>query len=469
MEVKSNCFCLEAVSGNEFGDTQLRCGCLVHHDCLVQYVKSHLGDRLSLFSSAHKHDEIEMLRCAIFCPYTFAGSCKGSKQSNSMSVLSIRTSSSLELAIQDQIIESVKTDAVNFISVQELDFLVNFEEKHSNNFAHRLQMSDVDKVRRWAKESTTTTPISKSATSLYADDIKTEAYVKATTKACPSCQTRGTHYHGHHCHHISPSNGCMGCGTNYCYRCLSTEKDNLLATGESFRCLCGSWTNFCSTENIQRYTVAEPYPHDSRCGCAFCPDCSPSKPCNYCDGRCVVCCGALLSSPLFSSHPSALPFIPVTNHSPFHRISAARPEGTLVEGGDETSRSDSGREMLRGCPAAGRLPTGRRAGGREAAPLRAGSDSRRRALPQNRRWSRSPALPLQERRQRRRDGDAGLAPDAPVRHRGAGGGGCERKHRTGLRRGHRERRRSPEAAPSRGRCERRAEEERRVHRPHDLR
>lgn len=39
-------------------------------------------------------------------------------------------------------------------------------------------------------------------------------------KLCPRCHTRGVHYRGHHCHHISPGTGCLGCGIHYCYVCL---------------------------------------------------------------------------------------------------------------------------------------------------------------------------------------------------------------------------------------------------------
>lgn len=287
----SNCFCLETVSGREFGDIQLRCSCFVHHDCLVQYIQSQLGDRESLFSSIQKNNEEEMLHCAIICPYTYSGTCRRSQHSNGMLSLSIRTSSSLEFPID---CEADASFAVNYISVQELNYLVNFEEKYSEKFQQQLRISDVDKIRRWIKECATTVhskPKKPERSLCTADEIKTEMFVDATTKACPSCGTRGTHFHGHHCHHISPSGGCAGCGTNYCYRCLSTEEDNLRSTGCSSQCLCGSWSTFCANEGIERFVVAEPYPHDSRCGCSFCPDCSPGKKCDQCSGHCVVCLG----------------------------------------------------------------------------------------------------------------------------------------------------------------------------------
>jgi len=68
----------------------------------------------------------------------------------------------------------------------------------------------------------------------------TDAFIIATTKACPNqaCRMRVTHYHGHSCHHIMPTpfcnscqryacvhgkRGCPGCGLHYCYRCEQTE------------------------------------------------------------------------------------------------------------------------------------------------------------------------------------------------------------------------------------------------------
>eukprot|EP01035_Chromulina_nebulosa_P036198 gene36198-48743_t len=293
----SNCFCLETVSGREFGDIQLRCSCFVHHDCLVQYIQSQLSDRESLFSSIQKNNEEEMLHCAVICPYTYSGTCRRSQHSNGMLSLSIRTSSSLEFPID---CEADASFAVNYISVQELNYLVNFEEKYSEKFQQQLRISDVDKIRRWIKECATTVhskPKKPERSLCTADEIKTEMFVDATTKACPSCGTRGTHFHGHHCHHISPSGGCAGCGTNYCYRCLSTEEDNLRSTGCSSQCLCGSWSTFCANEGIERFVVAEPYPHDSRCGCSFCPDCSPGKKCDQCSGHCVVCLGIVPPGP----------------------------------------------------------------------------------------------------------------------------------------------------------------------------
>lgn len=169
-----------------------------------------------------------------------------------------------------------------------------------------------------------------------------DPYVKATTKACPTCTFRSSHYHGHQCHHISPvtrfvwcifSNmlfinthvvfncfsivqnskqlmtvcyivyiiwnyilfrGCPNCHVSYCYKCLSTETSNLKERGNYNSCKCGYWSNFCSTlkdkEDVKNNVIMdEGIPRDKRCGCAFCSECSYKKPCSSCSGDCSVC------------------------------------------------------------------------------------------------------------------------------------------------------------------------------------
>ena len=129
----------------------------------------------------------------------------------------------------------------------------------------------------------------------------TDAYICATTKTCPSCNMRATHYHGHACHHISPSGGCPSCGTHYCYKCQSTADENILMRGTENSCVCGFWSNFCGTfknkKDIDMYLVTLPYPHDSRCGCAICPECKENAPCSLCSGHCDVCLGNIYSGP----------------------------------------------------------------------------------------------------------------------------------------------------------------------------
>ena len=119
------------------------------------------------------------------------------------------------------------------------------------------------------------------------DSSGTDAYIDATSKACPRCGFRISHYHGHACHHIRPGTGCTNCGHHFCYRCLRPGH-----SGSACGCRL-----FCDNSNIQSCLVQEPYPHDSRCSCPICPDCRPRQPCPQCDGNCVVCQGAVPHGP----------------------------------------------------------------------------------------------------------------------------------------------------------------------------
>ena len=62
-----------------------------------------------------------------------------------------------------------------------------------------------------------------------ASDEASMALINATTKPCPHCQFRVSHYHGHACHHIQPGGGCPSCHKHFCYVCLgkSREEKNL--------------------------------------------------------------------------------------------------------------------------------------------------------------------------------------------------------------------------------------------------
>ena len=97
--------------------------------------------------------------------------------------------------------------------------------------------------------------------------------------------------------------GCPNCGQHFCYKCNNSEIQNLQERGNKTKCLCGGWSNFCSTENLIENIAICPYPHDIRCGCPFCPDCSFGDPCTQCSGdgggqgTCVVCLGFVSPGP----------------------------------------------------------------------------------------------------------------------------------------------------------------------------
>ena len=113
-------------------------------------------------------------------------------------------------------------------------------------------------------------------------------FINITSKGCPHCGYRITHYHGHACHHIRPGSGCPNCGTHFCYSCLQ-----LGHSGTDCGCRL-----FCSNDAILEHLERDPYPHDSRCSCPICPDCRPRRPCAQCDGNCCVCRGLIRPGPM---------------------------------------------------------------------------------------------------------------------------------------------------------------------------
>ena len=72
------------------------------------------------------------------------------------------------------------------------------------------------------------------------------------------------------------------------------------------------------SQGVMAHLSLIPVPHDTRCGCVFCPDCSCTTvsnksdglkevvphPCANCDGTCVVCIGVVSHSTAVSVHQS---------------------------------------------------------------------------------------------------------------------------------------------------------------------
>ena len=62
----------------------------------------------------------------------------------------------------------------------------------------------------------------------------------------------------------------------------------------TYRCYFSALpNNHLKNDGVLKHITKEPYPHDSRCGCVFCPDCKPGQRCALCDGSCVVCQGVV--------------------------------------------------------------------------------------------------------------------------------------------------------------------------------
>jgi hypothetical protein len=94
----------------------------------------------------------------------------------------------------------------------------------------------------------------------------------ATSKACPFCSIRISHYRGHASHHITPGGGCPSCHNHFCYSCLGHRGVGAAWKGcpNGCRLLC-----------------------DDTCSCADCPDCQRGTPCVFCSypshTECRVC------------------------------------------------------------------------------------------------------------------------------------------------------------------------------------
>lgn len=130
------------------------------------------------------------------------------------------------------------------------------------------------------------------------DEMATAFLIRVTSKGCPNprCEQRISHYHGHACHHISPAtNGCPACHQHFCYVC--GRPHGTPGGGFVRNRLCTHGSSFCNNRELLANLVMEPYPHDRRCGCPICPNCKPHKPCEQCDGHCVVCQGVVPPGP----------------------------------------------------------------------------------------------------------------------------------------------------------------------------
>ena len=107
------CFCYVEKAGRGAGDIRLGCMCLVHYDCLVQYIRSQLGDRSSLLNSMSRDESMDdhqdpqsKSKKGIVCPFysPYGNMCKfiapnvgedliGNSSSSSSSSSSIDSSS----------------------------------------------------------------------------------------------------------------------------------------------------------------------------------------------------------------------------------------------------------------------------------------------------------------------------------------------------------------------------------------
>ena len=147
---------------------------------------------------------------------------------------------------------------------------------------------------KWHKGETCAAAEASRKKSADADGLRIQAY----SKPCPNCNVLGQHFHGHHCHHISPGTGCPQCRTHYCYGCAAYTVQGRKIIGPRSEDGSGNcqknqrhtlYCNFLFLDN--NIDKSNGWPLDARCGCAICPFCRPGIKCSTCPGTCVVCRG----------------------------------------------------------------------------------------------------------------------------------------------------------------------------------
>jgi len=257
------CFCLEDLGSSGLSslssDYELPCGCRCHTACFENYCLV----RVREFRS----------KSATFTPCPYGESCKAHD---------VEEKGVLGLSLEDLEHFAIQLSVGRHVSPlnEQLSGLREWLALDHENSSIFFSLSDSDKARKL-------------------DEL--DPYVLATTKPCPKCAFRSSKYHGHGCHHAFPGGGCPSCHINYCYKCLSTEVENLEERLDPAKCKCGFWGSFCaplrSAKDISMFIETKPVPHDRRCGCIICPDCCFNQPCESCPGNCIVCLGYVNPGP----------------------------------------------------------------------------------------------------------------------------------------------------------------------------
>ena len=193
----SECFCSDPTDCES--TIRLSCRCLVHRRCLVSYIRNQMEDRLSLMFTMRRLKQIGFL-----CPYAGANFCAGNDSSS------------------------------GFINTADLEVLFRTAEPNNQGMVARedaLLPSEIEKLKTWISEDNPTSlltesgppSISISSKGIAGDDTQpaetvdfNNDFIEATSKPCPECRFRVTHWHGHACHHIAPSGGCPRCKIGFC-------------------------------------------------------------------------------------------------------------------------------------------------------------------------------------------------------------------------------------------------------------
>ena len=317
-EVGDMCICGDTVHRPKPDSVRLRCGCVIHAACLAKYIKSSLSDASQVsgegirccywYSCGAKISPADVERFSQFVYQRGAALCieTGGAAGDGFGFGANDVNKFARFAVTASFSEK---DLVYCPSCEVpcwVDDSVRSRSKRAVCANPKCNCSFcMSCLVPWHKGMTCTEYVTTCSTS----DQLSQRFIAATSKPCPACSTPFTHYHGHSCHHISPAGatggGCPSCHVHFCYACLSTEHENRTQRGDRKACRCpkGKWSTYCESVDIEKYLVDDPYPHDMRCGCPICPDCSFGNPCggrgssSGCDGSCVVCLGMVAPGP----------------------------------------------------------------------------------------------------------------------------------------------------------------------------
>jgi len=255
----SECFiCADPVGhrAGEIDDLRMGCGCATHYKCLVAYLQAKIGDRANMnlqgvacpYGAAccsHLSDPSPTgRRCyyitledldnvAAYRTPEKAAVIDALLAQNNTPPLTTQQVAELRKWLEEQDLQEALRAWLGdvTISFDEMSELVKIGERRNGNFVAAVRArGDV------ALSAALAADLTAHVEAMRKGYLQMDPFVLATTKACPTCTVRSTHFHGHQCHHISPTtNGCPSCHIGFCYRCLATEIDNRQIRGSKER------------------------------------------------------------------------------------------------------------------------------------------------------------------------------------------------------------------------------------------
>ena len=184
---------------------RLGCRCLVHYSCLCTYIRVQLSDKLALLSSVRKQQHLQSLSSSslpdappassstppglspgggILCPYTHAGSCGSSPSAYFMTVSDL-----------DVLVEYGETNAAEgALTRDESRKLRRWLGQSSGGGAEEDDMEEGGEKERRDREREADDKKHVEGIMEETDTDLDTKYIEATTKPCPGCGFRASHF-----------------------------------------------------------------------------------------------------------------------------------------------------------------------------------------------------------------------------------------------------------------------------------